>query len=56
MRYDEEPEITDCAYCNAEVIVHEVPAFDYDNGWLTESGQHHPDCEWIATRAHQLPE
>lgn len=50
----------ECAYCNAEIVgdpdTTPVPAVDDDEAWEELACQHAADCEWIETRAHQLPE
>lgn len=48
------PEVEFCCYCGAGVEPHDsVPAIDDDSTWDLRSEDHHPGCEWIATRAHR---
>lgn len=50
----------ECIYCNAEIVgdpdTKPVPAADDDEAWKMLAYQHAAYCEWIETRAHQLPE
>lgn len=49
---------TRCAYCGATIKQRDnLPAFvDDDDAWRQRAKHHAPDCEWILTRAHRLPE
>lgn len=49
--------VTDCIYCDREVTdttSKPVPALHDAAAWRLLAGEHAPDCEWIATRAHRL--
>lgn len=44
-----------CIYCErvqADVTI--VPAASDADGWAEMAPQHEDDCEWLATRAHNL--
>lgn len=48
-----------CLYCGkwlpwAGVNPPSVPAADDDDAWADLAPEHAQDCEWVATRAHQL--
>lgn len=48
-----------CIYCGkmqpdpASLV---VPKVDDEEGWAAAAGDHEARCEWVLTRAHQLPE
>ena len=43
----------ECLYCYNPVGTLDVPASWDDEMWEALAEEHDPDCEWIATRAHQ---
>lgn len=46
-----------CVYCDASIgnpAALTIPAVDDDEGWKRMACEHHPDCEWVRTRAHRL--
>jgi ferredoxin len=50
---------TRCAYCHADVTADNEqppPPVDDDRAWSELANEHAESCEWIATRAHLLPD
>lgn len=49
--------VSPCVYCTSYVCHADnepVPALDDDEEWERMAADHDADCEWIATRAHQI--
>lgn len=46
----------ECVYCYNLVTTLEVPEINDDEMWDALAGEHDPECEWVATRAHRLYE
>lgn len=45
-----------CIYCDRIVWTADPAGVDDDDAWFELSKEHAPDCEWVTTRAHRLPE
>jgi hypothetical protein len=54
--YPADPEPAECEYCGAYPCTDGVPALHDDEAWADLTREHEPDCEWIETRSHRLPD
>ena len=46
--------MTTCQYCERDISTEEIPGKHADSAWAALAVEHTRDCEWVATRAHQL--
>jgi hypothetical protein len=47
---------TTCAYCGARPVRADAPGAWDEAGWALVCHEHKRGCEWVATRAHTVPE
>jgi hypothetical protein len=46
----------ECIYCYNLTTEGDVPAVDDSEMWDLIAQEHDPECEWVVTRAHRMPE